>query len=41
MSVLLTLPKFGSKIRKFTLNLVIVFFFKNAEKITSGGLILY
>ena len=32
---------FGSGLRKFALDLVVVFFFKNAEKITSGGLILY
>ena len=32
---------FGSGLRKFALEFVIVFFFKNAENITSGGLILY
>ena len=31
--------QFGSGLRKFALDLVIVIFFKNAEKMTSGGLI--
>ena len=32
---------FGSRLRKFALEFVILFFFKNAENIASGGLILY
>ena len=32
---------FGSGLRKFALEFVIVIFFKNAENIASGGLILY
>ena len=32
---------FGSGLRKFELDLVAVIFFKNAEKIISGGMILY
>ena len=31
---------FESGLRKFALDFVVVFFFKNAEKTTSGGLIL-
>jgi hypothetical protein len=32
---------FGLGLRKFALDFVVVIFFKNAEKIASGGLILY
>ena len=31
---------FGSGLRKFALDFVVVIFFKNAKKITSGGLIM-
>jgi hypothetical protein len=40
MSIFIACP-FASGLRKFELNFAIVIFFKNAEKIASGGLILF